>query len=255
MRIAFTFAALVLATGTTVFAAPSPLVVHVDVLADVSRASEPQIVSRPDIDFYNKHPRLNRTKSPFERFAIVEGCGDNTVLVNHAAQLAQTYLDGAIAALAADPHGRSERYRRWFGVATEDLYETVSDRYTLIAEMSDFTTWTYRCVPDTTPTCVSPEGDALQTNAFIGSVDEFAVIYICPPYFELPLMGGPSSSMASVILHEATHFAQNGETYDWAYGVAPCQQLAATKPDEAVWNAASYEYFACNAGVAQGGWA
>lgn len=51
-------------------------------------------------------------------------------------------------------------------------------------------------------------------------------------------------SKAGTLVHEASHFAQNGATEDNIYGREDCAQLAKTHPGEAVGNADSHEYFA-----------
>jgi len=62
------------------------------------------------------------------------------------------------------------------------------------------------------------------------------LIHIC--VFE-PLQAG-------TLVHEASHFIQNGGTLDFVYGQENAMQLARYQPDQAVMNADSHEYFAEN---------
>jgi len=51
---------------------------------------------------------------------------------------------------------------------------------------------------------------------------------------------------AGTLVHEASHFTQNGGTNDYAYGQANCTDLARDYPDYAVMNADSHEFFVEN---------
>ena len=46
-----------------------------------------------------------------------------------------------------------------------------------------------------------------------------------------------------MLVHESSHFTVNGGNEDYAYGLEDCLTLASTNPDQAVFNADSYEYF------------
>ena len=48
------------------------------------------------------------------------------------------------------------------------------------------------------------------------------------------------------LVHESSHFTQNGGTNDHAYGQTDCKSLAQSDPATAVDNADSHEYFAEN---------
>lgn len=67
------------------------------------------------------------------------------------------------------------------------------------------------------------------------------MIHICPPFWELPVIGSPSQ--AGVLIHEAAHFQG---TVDYASKKDDCKELARTYPFKTTQNAASYMYFAEN---------
>jgi len=61
-------------------------------------------------------------------------------------------------------------------------------------------------------------------------------------FWSAPLTG--INSQAGTIVHELTHFLDNGGTWDWAYGVVACRSLAVVPRHLAVDNADTFEYFA-----------
>ena len=52
--------------------------------------------------------------------------------------------------------------------------------------------------------------------------------------------------MAGTLIHEFSHFSINGHTYDYYYGREKSTKLATDNPDDAIFNADNYEYFAEN---------
>lgn len=64
-------------------------------------------------------------------------------------------------------------------------------------------------------------------------------LYLCDGYFAAPTTG--SDSKVGTLVHELTHAV--GETEDYEYGEAACQNLALNDPQRAIMNADNYEYF------------
>jgi len=90
----------------------------------------------------------------------------------------------------------------------------------------------------------------------------FGRINLCPVFWTAPTTGTDSKvcvdwsssfitefsseCKAGTLIHEASHFAANGRTFDYAYGQAAARALARTDPFKAIFNADSHEYFAEN---------
>ena len=74
--------------------------------------------------------------------------------------------------------------------------------------------------------------------------DQFGTIYLCGAFWNAPYAG--EDSQAGTLIHESSHFTDNGGTKDLAYGHEACQNLATNDPDQAILNADSHEYFAEN---------
>jgi len=51
---------------------------------------------------------------------------------------------------------------------------------------------------------------------------------------------------AGTLIHESSHFIQNGGTRDYAFGQSAARALAQTNSNQAIFNADSHEYFAEN---------
>lgn len=70
------------------------------------------------------------------------------------------------------------------------------------------------------------------------------VINVCGLFWDVPIVG--NNSRAGILIHEASHFQQNGFCADLAYGPSASKTLAQLHPDDAIYNADSHEYFAEN---------
>lgn len=57
------------------------------------------------------------------------------------------------------------------------------------------------------------------------------------------IKNGDEKSRAGVIIHELSHFKDIGKADDYTYGVEGCRSLAEHYPEEALYNADSYEIF------------
>jgi len=74
--------------------------------------------------------------------------------------------------------------------------------------------------------------------------DDFGSVYLCGAFWNAPETG--TDSKAGTLIHETSHFTENGGTQDYAYGQTNCKSLATSSPDEAIFNADSHEYFTEN---------
>ncbi|KAF4616701.1 hypothetical protein D9613_008604 [Agrocybe pediades] len=74
--------------------------------------------------------------------------------------------------------------------------------------------------------------------------DQFGTIYLCGMFWNAPVNG--TDSQAGTLIHESSHWTLNGATRDIVYGQEAAMELARYRPDQAVINADSHEYFAEN---------
>ncbi|HKX84772.1 MAG TPA: M35 family metallo-endopeptidase, partial [Pyrinomonadaceae bacterium] len=68
-------------------------------------------------------------------------------------------------------------------------------------------------------------------------------IYLCNAFWNAPAQG--TDSKAGTLVHEMSHFTVVAGTDDHAYGQTACKKLA-KRPQKAIDNADSHEYFAEN---------
>ena len=69
-------------------------------------------------------------------------------------------------------------------------------------------------------------------------------VYLCGAFWDAPTTG--TDSKGGTLVHESSHFTDNGGTEDYVYGQSSAKSLASSDPDEAVYNADNHEYFAEN---------
>ncbi|PFH45487.1 hypothetical protein AMATHDRAFT_71656 [Amanita thiersii Skay4041] len=124
-----------------------------------------------------------------------------------------------------------ERYTTWFGTYNQSLHNLVLDNFAKISS-NNFHQYTYNC------SC-----NMVGTYAYVYPT-RFGEMWLCPQFWKAPLMG--TDSRAGTIVHEASHYDANGGTRDHAYGQSRAKNLAKTRPDRAVLNADSHEYFSEN---------
>ena len=85
-------------------------------------------------------------------------------------------------------------------------------------------------------------------------------VYLCPQFWKAKNTGSDTKfggelvpftstvtrskiTVVTVIVHEQSHFTNNGGTEDKAYGQQGCKELAQASPEDATHNADNYEYF------------
>ncbi|KDR79947.1 hypothetical protein GALMADRAFT_92107 [Galerina marginata CBS 339.88] len=175
--------------------------------------------------------KLAVTHPTLAKRANYNGCSSSrqSQLVS-AAAAAENYAASA-SAYASSHTSATARYTTWFGAYTASRHATVVSQYSAI-DSNTFSTFTFDC------TCTDSG-----TYAYVYPED-FGTIYLCGAFWSAPTTG--TDSKGGTIIHESSHFTQNGGTQDNAYGQSACKSLAISNPTSAVNNADSHEYFAEN---------
>lgn len=151
----------------------------------------------------------------------------------------------SIALRAAANVGNNEIYERWFGKFSFQNGELV--RRNLKAIVSAIRTGQITAQCDN----VGDDGCDSDIYAWVYA-DEPYLIHLCPNFFQLPAMaqlnpGDPKSENGTrdgTIIHEISHFFRVAGTEDLCYARDVCSRMAERRPDDAVANADSYQYFA-----------
>jgi peptidyl-Lys metalloendopeptidase len=121
-------------------------------------------------------------------------------------------------------------YKTWFGSYTSSRYVTAGNHYVNIYNSFAGKKFTFYC--DCT------DGD---TFAYVYANQPYKV-HLCGAFWSAPSLG--IDSKAGTVVHETSHFNVVAGTRDYAYGQSSCRSLATSRPDYAVFNADSHEYFA-----------
>ncbi|KAG9123604.1 hypothetical protein FRC07_014586, partial [Ceratobasidium sp. 392] len=173
----------------------------------------------------------NHDRSGFARRAIgFTSCTSaRQTLITTAANSANTYVANANSYLAGISSGTT-RYVTWFGTFTSSRFSTVKSHYSAIG--TDATSTTYDC------TCTD---SGTYAYVYPGSP---GYVYLCGAFWNAPNTG--TDSRAGTIVHEQSHFTNNGGTDDHVYGQSGAKSLAISNPANAVDNADNHEYFAEN---------
>ncbi|TFK65279.1 peptidyl-Lys metalloendopeptidase [Pluteus cervinus] len=140
------------------------------------------------------------------------------------------YATGAYSYLEAH-NASTTRYNSWFGAYSASNHDIVSSHFKNISS-SDFNSFTFDC------SCTEAG-----TYAY-ANLEHFGHITLCGMFWQVPTTG--TDSKAGTIIHESSHFFENGYTEDYTYGQPHCRALAQNDPSKAVMNADSHEYFAEN---------
>lgn len=83
--------------------------------------------------------------------------------------------------------------------------------------------------------------DNERIQGYIYSTDQSYKIYLGKKFWKMER--DDENSRAGVIVHEISHFRDIGKTDDFTYGQAGCLELAKHYPEEALYNADSFELF------------
>lgn len=182
------------------------------------------------------------TVLPVTGFAQADnGCSKTEQMIaRNAIQDAKRMTVVASTAVADTPE-----FNKWFGTYSQARAETV--RATLKSAVDALRSGRVRaqCVPDRGEGC---EDDII---AWV-TIRRVFVLNLCPGFFALPLLDGAAfsggtrgdSTQEGTILHELTHFDQVGQTEDYCYARNACEDMADARPDDAIMNADSYQFFA-----------
>ncbi|KAF6748134.1 hypothetical protein DFP72DRAFT_820720 [Ephemerocybe angulata] len=162
--------------------------------------------------------------------------GDNReTIIAYAARDAQV-LGKATRDYVKSLTGPTPRYTTWFGNYTPERHATVLKIFSTI-NTNDYLAYNYYCDCDL-PNL--PEDVVAYVYPW-----QYGMVHICPEFFRRNTTG--RNTQAGTILHEATHYVNNGGgTEDWVSGTINSLQLAIDDPDKAIDNAANYKYFAEN---------
>ncbi|EPQ60339.1 peptidyl-Lys metalloendopeptidase [Gloeophyllum trabeum ATCC 11539] len=207
---------------------------HVDddgVVGDVLYANHEDVHT---LSLSGKLVKARVSPTPASRFGKREsynGCSSSqkSALVS-AAPAAQTYVANALSYLKSHTSSTT-RYTTWFGTYTSSRHSTVQTHFNNL-NGNDYSSFTYDC------TCTDSG-----TYAYVYP-DDFGYITLCGAFWDAPVTG--TDSKGGTLVHESSHFTQNGGTQDYVYGQSSAKSLAKSDPSEAIMNADSHEYFAEN---------
>ncbi|KAI0072233.1 peptidyl-Lys metalloendopeptidase [Panus rudis PR-1116 ss-1] len=170
-------------------------------------------------------------RSHYGKRATFTGCSSSQQSgLNTAASSAQTYAANAYSYLQSHTSATT-RYTTWFGTYTSSRHSTVQSHFQHISS-NDFSSFHFDC------TCTDSG-----TYAYVYP-DDFGHVYLCGAFWQAPNTG--TDSRAGTLIHESSHFTQNGGTDDHVYGQTAAKNLAKSNPDQAIDNADNHEYFAEN---------
>jgi peptidyl-Lys metalloendopeptidase len=182
---------------------------------------------------------LNLQVPPATRAAVAPGfnecsASEQSVLQSallSAENIARTSVI-ALGSLNVAQRASSPRYLEWFGQYSDTRFNIVRTGYDNLLSTLENTQIDFVCG------CTRA-----QTFAFINRTRPFE-INLCPVFWTSTENG--RDSRAGTIIHELSHFNEVIGTFDFQYGQTDSRQLAIDNPDQAVFNADNYEYFAEN---------
>jgi len=123
--------------------------------------------------------------------------------------------------------GNTPEYIEWMGAFTNARHSTVAETITNVRTNNIVD---YEC------------DDMANVYAYVYPNDPTHTIYLCSVFWGINIIGG-WDTQSGTLAHELTHFSTIGATNDYAYGTTACRNLAINNPNNAVYNADSYEYF------------
>jgi len=152
-----------------------------------------------------------------------------------AARVAERWVTDSVDALEAlsdTQLQRSPRYRAWFGAYDAQRAADVLADLAAIGETIADRQVTFNC------DCAQPG-----VYAYVYPTRAYDV-WLCPAFWSAALEG--TDSRAGTLVHELSHFRIVAGTSDHVYAHARAKALASTRPDLAIDNADSFEYFVEN---------
>lgn len=146
--------------------------------------------------------------------------------ISSAFNAAKTMANGSNTYMSAGVAGT--RYTTWFGAYSATRFATVKSNFVKIKDAFDTKAVVVDC------SC---------TGSYYAYVypNQPYKIYVCNAFWSAPMTG--TDSKGGTLIHEMSHFDIVANTDDLAYGWTAAKRLAKTKPDKAIRNADSHEYF------------
>ncbi|XP_011409347.2 PREDICTED: uncharacterized protein LOC105316225 [Amphimedon queenslandica] len=139
-------------------------------------------------------------------------------------------LDKVIGEVRDDEH-----FRKWFGAWTQSRGAAVKNTYILTRNGIAGKSLTYY---NNGPLC-QPNWIAYTYKSYSQTV-----VYLCDLFYGYPTAcRGTANTKEITLVHEWVHALAARD--DIVYGAENCRNLAKTKPDDAIRNAANYEYYYC----------
>ena len=130
----------------------------------------------------------------------------------------------ALGELANDAH-----YVEWFGKHHATRFKKVKSHYSAVKTLMQTTQFTYNLT-----------GAGCDSGVYAYTYKGTTTIWFCSEFWSATATG--TDSRAGTVVHEHTH--SDASTDDIRYGQADCRSLAKTKPNDAIQNADSHEYYA-----------
>lgn len=123
------------------------------------------------------------------------------------------------------------QFAHWFGTTQAGARDRIRDRIHQLLELNDrYTEANFRRSEDPSPGIF----------AYVRPADP-SKVFLDDAFIKAPPVG--INSRAGTLVHEMSHFRIVGGTRDHAYGQVRCRLLARSRPDLALENADSFEYF------------
>lgn len=135
----------------------------------------------------------------------------------------------ALAKAALAGLANNAKYKLWFGKHSNTRLATVKKNYKSVITKLETTPFTYNLT-----------GQGCKPGWYAYTFRDTTTIWFCVAFWQAADTG--QDSRAGTVVHEHTH--SDSGTDDIQYGDIGCQQLARTRPDDAVRNADTHEYYA-----------
>lgn len=154
---------------------------------------------------------------------IVGGTPEQRKTVTKAHKAGYRYAKKAAAEVNND-----NLYKLWFGIHTETREEKVKTVYDKVSLRMERITFIYRF-----------DGGECDDTTYAYTTVGGRTIWLCTMFWESP--DGGFDSRAGTMVHEHSH--ASADTDDLEYSRVKCKQLAISKPETAIKNADTYEFY------------
>ncbi|TFK98810.1 deuterolysin M35 metalloprotease [Pterulicium gracile] len=170
-----------------------------------------------------------RNKMRIEKRADFPGCSSSEESDLVTAYGAATSMANEASSSISSASSGDARYEEWFGAYSSSNQGTASGILSKVAG-GDWTGFSYDC------SCTEAG-----TYAYVYPA-RYGEIFLCGVFWDIAVSG--PNSRAGTLIHESSHFTQNGGTDDIVYGTSGARDLASSSPSQAINNADNYEYYA-----------